>query len=280
MPGDQPSEKILEALEDNAAQALAVVSVQKLARQPVPLGEPSEQAGSEASFPESAASEAKQGAYVFKAGSALPEARVEALNANQIFLVRYRDELHAIKADDLRAAFPGIVAQHAAQAGTVDLRKTLRVRVASSQSAVPELIGNKGSNNVVAFDGRFYVVPYSAGVINNWAAEDVAGLPGVAVARTGKEAFAIAAARAGEAGIRAKEEKTDLLDAPRPRFSQPRLVKTVEEYNIVEYEGWYYGMPHALGTIELEKVDVIEMPGVIRDVSADVVEREIQELKR
>jgi len=56
------------------------------------------------------------------------------------------------------------------------------------------------------------------------------------------------------------------------------LRKTVGNYNVVEYEGWFYGLPHSLGPIDLQTVDVIEIPGVIRDVSADVVEREIQEL--
>jgi len=56
-------------------------------------------------------------------------------------------------------------------------------------------------------------------------------------------------------------------------------VKTVRDYNIVAYEGWYFGLPHLLGPVDLQTVDVIEMPGVIRDLSADVVEREIQEMK-
>ncbi len=47
----------------------------------------------------------------------------------------------------------------------------------------------------------------------------------------------------------------------------------------MEFEGWYYGIPHALGDIDLAATDVIEMPGVIRDLSREVVEGEIRELK-
>ena len=44
---------------------------------------------------------------------------------------------------------------------------------------------------------------------------------------------------------------------------------------MVTYEGWVYGIPQALGPIDLTEVDTIEMPGVIRDVSRDVVESQI-----
>jgi hypothetical protein len=60
----------------------------------------------------------------------------------------------------------------------------------------------------------------------------------------------------------------------------PRLVATVDHYNVVEFEGWFYGLPHALGPIDLLTTDVIEMPGVIRDLSRDVVEGEIRALKK
>jgi hypothetical protein len=58
---------------------------------------------------------------------------------------------------------------------------------------------------------------------------------------------------------------------------EPVMLGTMESegYNIVAYEGWVYGMPHALGPIDLTQVDVIEMPGVIRDVSRDAVESEV-----
>jgi len=58
----------------------------------------------------------------------------------------------------------------------------------------------------------------------------------------------------------------------------PRLVGSVELYNVVEYEGWFYGLPQSLGTLDLTSTDVIEVPGVIRDLSREVVELEIREL--
>jgi hypothetical protein len=61
-------------------------------------------------------------------------------------------------------------------------------------------------------------------------------------------------------------------------MSVPQLVGTIEDYNIVSYEGVFYGLPQALGSIDLTQTDVIEMEGVIRDVSRQVVENEIQDL--
>jgi hypothetical protein len=57
----------------------------------------------------------------------------------------------------------------------------------------------------------------------------------------------------------------------------PILLGTMEaeRYNLVAYEGWVYGLPQGLGDIDLAKVDVMEMQGVIRDVSRDAVESEV-----
>ena len=50
----------------------------------------------------------------------------------------------------------------------------------------------------------------------------------------------------------------------------PVLLRLLEGYTIVSYEGWVYGLPQSLGAIDLTEVDVMEMSGVIRDVSQDV----------
>ena len=112
----------------------------------VEVGDSAGQTTGDTASGDAGTSSAERGAYVFKAGSSLPEDQIEGLNTKQIFLVRYGDELHAITADHLRAAFPECAARYASQAGTVDLRKILPVRMASMQSAIPELIGTIGSN--------------------------------------------------------------------------------------------------------------------------------------
>lgn len=256
---------------DEAAHALAVVSVQKEQDLRVELPASGEVA------PAGEVSPARGGAYAFKAGSPLPDDRIDPLNVSRIFLVRDGDELYAIEADELRAEFPAMAAQMASRTGTIDLRNTLTVRAAFTVSEVAELIRTIGVNNIVRYDGWFYVVPHQCGVIR-WGEEDPRVFPGVVVAASAREAVAIAERALTEAPRR-RSERALLSDSENKGRATPLLIKAVGNYNIVEYEGWYYGLPHALGRVDLEKVDVIEMKGVIRDVSAEVVEREIQELQ-
>ncbi len=60
-------------------------------------------------------------------------------------------------------------------------------------------------------------------------------------------------------------------------YNEPILIGTMESenYNIVAYAGWVYGMPRELGPIDLAQVNVIGIAGVIRGVSRDIVESEI-----
>ena len=57
-------------------------------------------------------------------------------------------------------------------------------------------------------------------------------------------------------------------DAP-AAFAPPRLVKTVGVYNIVCYGQRYYGLPQALGPIDLAKDDLEGRPDVV--VGEDLV---------
>ena len=61
-------------------------------------------------------------------------------------------------------------------------------------------------------------------------------------------------------------------------FPEPRLLESIGDYNIVGYEGWIYGIPIALGSLDLTETDVTEMPEVIKDVARDVVVNEINSL--
>jgi hypothetical protein len=56
------------------------------------------------------------------------------------------------------------------------------------------------------------------------------------------------------------------------------LLGAIEDYNIVSYEGFIYGLPQALGPLDLTQTDAIGIEGVIRDVSRQVVENEIVDI--
>ncbi len=58
--------------------------------------------------------------------------------------------------------------------------------------------------------------------------------------------------------------------------STPILVNTLKGYNIVEFNGWFYGLPQSLGPIDLEQTHVLEIPGVIGCRSRIAVEKEVQ----
>lgn len=56
----------------------------------------------------------------------------------------------------------------------------------------------------------------------------------------------------------------------------PRLIGARDGYNIVEYGGWFYGIPQALGELHLDRDDVAARSGVIRERSRDAVELQIR----
>lgn len=58
----------------------------------------------------------------------------------------------------------------------------------------------------------------------------------------------------------------------------PRLLCSIETYNVVYYQGWVYGIPQGLGELDLREVDVMSMPGIVRGVSRERVEHEVQDI--
>ncbi len=160
--------------------------------------------------------------------------------------------------------------------------ETYEVISAITKDALPELMTTIGSFNVVKYDGRFYALPH--GLPIDWEGGDVGSLPGVYIGKNMQEV------------IRHIEEKTPSLVSPSSSSSSgaalrakgaadvvtstPMLLGSLEEYNIVSYEGWIYGIPQSLGPVELTDTDVMSIPGVIRDVSRDVVENEILDQAR
>jgi hypothetical protein len=104
---------------------------------------------------------------------------------------------------------------------------------------------------------------------------NVGSLPGVI---TGDHLAPVIAKIETLLGVTARSEKPQVATIEAPAALRPTKVGSLDGYDIVEYEGWFYGLPHALGAINLQEVDVLEMPGVLRDLSREVVEGEIREL--
>jgi hypothetical protein len=132
-----------------------------------------------------------------------------------------------------------------------------------------------GTYNIVKFDGIYYGVPHGTSV--DWESSAIAAIPGMLVDTNVTELVAMIDARTGTSGQDQVAGNSTNAVITEQLSKEPVLMGTMESegYNIISYEGWVYGMPHELGPIDLTQVDVIEMPGVIRDVSRDAVESEV-----
>ena len=144
---------------------------------------------------------------------------------------------------------------------------------AITKGAQPELLWTIGKYNLIKFDGVFYGMPH--GYTPDWERDNLAGIPGVIISDTIKSVAdrivdLVGKEYAAESTSSSARSQTITAD-------KPTLLATMSEhsYNLVAYEGWVYGVPHALGAVDLAEVDILEMPGVIRDVSRDAVEQEI-----
>ena len=122
----------------------------------------------------------------------------------------------------------------------------------------------------------YYGVPHGASV--DWESGALAAIPGMLVGAKVADVVSAIHSRSNVSVPGNVSAEPGMPVAVEQVVSNgPVLLGTMESegYNIVSYEGWVYGMPHELGPIDLTQVDVIEMPGVIRDVSRDAVESEV-----
>jgi hypothetical protein len=145
-----------------------------------------------------------------------------------------------------------------------------------TKNALPELMWTMDGYNVVKYDGTFYGLPH--GVAVDWEHDDVGSRAGVFAAATVRSVVGMieaktARSRDSSAGPSAGRGS----GAGGEAAHVPILLGSLEGYNIIAYEGWVYGIAQTLGPIDLTETDPMGTPGVIRDVSRDVVENEILE---
>ncbi len=167
------------------------------------------------------------------------------------------------------------VSPHALAASGLAPDARVRVTHEVSKNAAAELLWSTVANgvtyNIVSFDAHYYAVPQ--GIPVHWENGDVADQPGVQVA----ERLNAVLAKIGY--VRQAAPRAAAAPVPAARSSSsPRLIGEQQGYNIVEYEGWIYGLPQSLGPIDLADTDVIGTQGVLRDVSRSVIEEEIAEI--
>jgi len=297
--------------------------------------------------------DARSAAYVFRAGSSLPEDKTHYFRTD-LAVVSYQGELLGIEASILNAALGGRPADsQGATPRTLDMRKRCNVLFVKTKAATPELIQSVGNYNVVVFDGLYYGLPQNLDpscpqLVNEqlrrfgflpwrvgfdstpreigavlfkkaktvvkkvlealglrqprpippapacpipWGDVDLCRLPGVMTDQSLPQLVAtiehlLGISRRPNHHLDAKQDDNNAEPGRRtlslstieaPLAVRPIARGSLEGYDIVEYEGWYYGIPQSLGKINLQEVDVLETPGVLRDLSREALEGEILE---
>lgn len=145
-----------------------------------------------------------------------------------------------------------------------------------SHNATPELMCSIRNYNIVSFDGRYFGVPQGMGII--WEEGYVEKLPGTFSDSTVKKTIAKVREYLGMPNaIEASKAKASTLLTNETVYTNPKFLETVNGYSIVSYEGWVYGIPEVHAGIDLTETDPMELEGVIKDVSREVVQSEIYE---
>lgn len=116
----------------------------------------------------------------------------------------------------------------------------------------PRLVLSEGDYNIVAYSDKYFGIPHSLGPLEVDKA-DFSTMPNVIVEGRFGSALARVRKAASEAGLNPAKV------TPRP----PQLVLSEGDYNIVAYDDKYFGIPHYLGPLEVDKTDFSTIPDVV-----------------
>ena len=115
----------------------------------------------------------------------------------------------------------------------------------------PHLIKAIPGYNLVHYDKRYFVIPWSAGALE-LDKTDIDRVEGAFV----ESSYSRAVAR-----LRAIERTSAQAGGATGTAEPPRLVKELPGYNLVEFSGRYYGLPWSAGPVEIDKIDIAEIAG-------------------
>jgi hypothetical protein len=214
--------------------------------------------------------EAQEAQPIFRAGTALGEPEISVLDSG-FAIVKGDGEFYAVRIETIN-----------------DLTKTVRLRGAGPSGVSVESAFSIGAgiavlgaiNDYFAFaaDNGYFAVHQMifrrANATNSLNGVPLYEYPGILKAKTYPELLRMVGWRRDRSlppGVR------DGADAGNARpHSAPRVVRSLHGYNVIAYEGWFYGIPEALGQVDLTEVDALSLPGVVADVAQVAVEQVIQ----
>lgn len=222
---------------------------------------------------------------LYRAASAIGSERPSAVIARSSRVIRLNGEYLAVRPEDLdgltwrrdrRQDGAGLDERTVARSALVPGTDIAVVR-AISREAQPVLLTSIARYNVVEYDGVFFGIPH--GLPFDWDDPNSMSQRDVIVAGNAHDVLrSISDCRQAQNGAQASAAVERGSGPAGEIFHLPRLIGANGEYNLVSYEGFVYGIPQSLGEIDLTEVDVIALRGVIRDVSRQAVENEINDL--
>jgi len=172
-------------------------------------------------------------------------------------IIRLNGEYIAIRSEDLHATDIAVVR-------------------ATSKGAQPTLLTSLACYNVVEFDGMFFGIPH--GLPFDWDNPNSISQPGVIQAENLQDVLRSIPDRARAPDGAPPGDVAQRGEPASNALHIPLLLGAVEDYNLVSYEGFVYGVPQSLGDVDLAEVDANALDGVIRDISRQAVENEINDV--
>lgn len=148
------------------------------------------------------------------------------------------------------------------------------------KNASPEFLWSTNKYNFVKYDLMFYMLPH--GVRINWDSGTVDLVDGVIMASSLKKLsdkfYSIYGQYEYKNIVDTNKSINNKSSGPFQKSTKkPIVIKELQGYEIVSYEGWVYGIPKKLTKHKIEDLDLLSKD-IIRDVSEDVVEDQIREI--
>jgi len=122
---------------------------------------------------------------------------------------------------------------------------------ARRKASAPRLVETVSNCNIVAFQNRYFGLPFALGPID-LESMAVEAVPGIFVGDTVQDVRRL---------IRSSTQEALVALGTVPRL--PELLETIGSYNLVRLDRQFIGLPQALGPVDLTKEDAATMPGAL-----------------
>ena len=122
--------------------------------------------------------------------------------------------------------------------------------------------------NVVAFRKNYYAISQAVGPVDlaNASADWIRAHVGAGVL--------VVADTLDDARLLAAITVPPVAESPTP--APPRLLESLEGYNVVSYANQFFGVPQAMGPVDVDSPHISARPGVIIDLSLDGIRARIR----